>query len=150
MPNLPSILIDFLQKQNISFHAISALIVEHEAAEYSGLNFILNESTYTYRTVKCTPKKAGFFVTFWRRNEDRITEPFSEFNTTDFLLLGVDYEGEKGYFLFDRTTLLNYGIITSTKHPGKRGFRVYTPQSKVSKATAIKTQKWQCKSYFSI
>jgi hypothetical protein len=57
---------------------VSDLITETESKEYAACRFKLTGLHIISRNSKITPKKVGQFVTFWKRNQNGIIEPFGE------------------------------------------------------------------------
>ena len=124
--------------------------IETESTEYDACQFELNGKKIICRSSKITPKKVGQFVTFWKRNEKGITEPFSETDQIDFYVINVKTENNFGQFVFPKSELINKGIITTNKKDGKRGFRVYPKWNKTTNKQAEKTQKWQLNYFYEI
>ncbi len=131
---------------NCSFQ-ITDLIIEAEGKEYKACQFRLNGMKVICRNSKITPKKKGQFVTFWKRNKNGITEPYSEADKVDFYIINVVKGNKMGQFIFPKSVLIEYGIISTPQKDGKRGFRVYPNWDTPTSQQAKKTQKWQMK-YF--
>jgi len=123
---------------------------ELEGREYDACQFELNGMRIICRSSKITPKKVGQFVTFWKRNQKGITEPYSETDRIDFYVINVKSENNFGQFVFPKTELINQGIISTEKKDGKRGFRVYPKWDKVQNKQAEKIQKWQLNYFYEI
>ncbi|MBY0244160.1 MAG: MepB family protein [Sphingobacteriaceae bacterium] len=123
---------------------------ETESTEYKAADFKLNQHKIKYREAKITPTKVGLFVTFWKRNTQKITEPYTIDDDFDFLIIGVENENNFGQFIFSKATLCQNGILSHSTKEGKRGFRVYPPWSETTNKQAQKTQQWQCDFYFEI
>jgi hypothetical protein len=123
--------------------ALSDLVVEKEGKEYDASRFTINEKQIIYRRAKITPKKMGQFVTFWKRNANKITEPFSEDESFDYYVIFVQSEQGIGSFVFPKSVLIEKGIVSTHFKEGKRGFRVYLPWDLAPNKQAVKTQKWQ-------
>ena len=121
-----------------------------EGKEYDACIFELNEMKVICRSSKVTPKKVGQFVTFWKRNKKRITEPFSETDLIDFYVINVKTESNFGQFVFPKSELINKGIISTKEKDGKRGFRVYPKWDNTLSKQANKTQEWQLKYFYEI
>ena len=126
---------------------ISDIVIEPEGKEYKACQFKLDGLKIINRSGKATPKKNGQFVTFWRRNNNGITEPFNENDEIAFLLVNVCKEDRIGQFVLPKSALLENGIISSAQKDGKRGFRVYPNWDTPNSSQAEKTQIWQSK-YF--
>ncbi len=54
------------------------------------------------RNSKITPKKVGQFVTFWKRNEKGITQPYRENDRIDFYVITARTENNFGQFVFPK------------------------------------------------
>ncbi|CAM3571990.1 MepB family protein [Flavobacterium gelidilacus] len=129
---------------------VTDVIIDKESKEYDGCEFILDEKKIIFRSSKITPKKIGQFVTFWKRNKEGITEPFSENNAIDYYVINVQTENKVGQFVFPKSVLIEKGIISTSKKDGKRGFRVYSIWDKTISQQAIATQKWQLNYFFKV
>lgn len=129
---------------------ISDFKTESESKEYHASHFKLNDANIRSRSAKTTPKKVGQFVTFWKRNENKIIEPFSEKDPIDFYIVNVRNENEFGQFVFPKSVLIKKGIISTGKKEGKRGFRVYPKWDMAKNKQAELTQKWQLNYFYEI
>jgi hypothetical protein len=129
---------------------ISHLIIEAESKEYHACNFKINSSKIVSRYAKITPKKTGQFVTFWKRNDKGIIEPFHELDSIDFYTVSVCNENLLGQFVFPKSILIKKGIMSTHKKDGKRGFRVYPIWDKTKNKQAEKTKKWQLNYFYEI
>jgi len=129
---------------------ISDFKTESESKEYDACQFELNEMKIICRSSKTTPKKVGQFVTFWKRNEKGITEPYSETDQIDFYVINAKVENNFGQFVFPKSELINRGIISTDRKDGKRGFRIYPKWDKAQNKQAEKTQKWQLNYFYEI
>lgn len=129
---------------------ISKINHEPEGVEYDACQFELNGMKIICRSSKITPKKVGQFVTFWKRSEEGITEPFCETDRIDFFVINVKTENQFGQFVFPKSELINKGIISTKIKGGKRGFRVYPKWDKAQSKQAEKTQKWQLNYFYKI
>ena len=123
--------------------AISNFITEPESKEYNACQFQIDGRLVICRTAKITPKKTGQFVTFWKRNTEGITEPFSEKDNFHHFVINVNTENNIGQFVFPKSILIAKGIISTEKKDGKRGFRVYPIWDTATNKQAQKTQHWQ-------
>ena len=117
--------------------------IELESKEYDACQFKINGQDIHYRKAKITPKKAGLFVTFWKRVPSGIIAPFEEKDPLSYLVIAVANETDSGYFIFSKNTLLKQNIISSNLKEGKRAFRIYPPWSIPKNKQAITSQKWQ-------
>lgn len=95
---------------------------ELESHEYDACNFELNGSYVVCRKAKITPKKKGQFVTFWKRNESGTIEPFHEDDDVDFFVVNVFFEDRSGQFVFQKSKLIQKGIISTQLKKGKELF----------------------------
>ena len=129
---------------------ISKMSNETEGIEYGACQFELNGMKVICRSSKITPKKVGQFVTFWKRNEDGITEPYCETDRIDFYVINVRAGKHFGQFVFPKSKLIEKGIISTKDKGGKRGFRVYPNWDIVQNKQAEKTQKWQANYFYEI
>jgi hypothetical protein len=132
--------IEFFEKCNFK---ISNFEVDKESKNYNACTFELNNLKIIFRKAKITPTKIGQFVTLWKRNKQKITEPFSVSDEFDFVIIYVKAEHNSGQFVFPKSVLIENGIISSDKKEGKRGFRVYPIWEIAINKQAIQTQKWQ-------
>lgn len=127
--------------------ALIGLNIEDESQEYGACSYKINGKAVQFRVSKITPKKAGQFVTIWKRNEQGITQPFEETDPIDFIIISSRNGDNFGQFIFPKSVLVDKGIITRKNKEGKRGIRVYPPWDKPISKHAIKTQGWQIR-YF--
>ena len=123
------------------------LNIEDESQEYGACSYKINGKAVQFRVSKITPKKAGQFVTIWKRSEQGITQPFDETDQIDFIVISSRNGDNFGQFIFPKSVLMDKGIITRKNKEGKRGIRVYPPWDKPINKQAIKTQCWQIR-YF--
>ncbi|WP_417611078.1 MepB family protein [Owenweeksia hongkongensis] len=135
---------------NKSSFEVSAFVNEPESKEYDSCRFKLNGQSIVYRSAKITPKKAGQFVTFWKRNIEGITEPLHENDPFDFYIINVASETKRGQFIVPKSILIEKGIVATHAKDGKRGFRVYPPWDTPTSKQAEKTQKWQIEYFVEI
>ncbi|MES2680766.1 MAG: MepB family protein [Bacteroidota bacterium] len=127
--------------------SVTGLSEEPESFEYGACTYNLNGLVVKFRVSKITPKKAGQFVTIWKRNEQGITQPFDETDELDFVIISSRNGTDFGQFIFPKAVLVDKRIITGKGREGKRGIRVYPPWDKANNKQAIKTQEWQLR-YF--
>lgn len=132
------------------FLNISTFKNELESIEYDACQFELNGMKVISRSSKITPKKIGQFVTFWKRNQNGETEPYSEKDQFDFYVINTKSGDCFGQFVFPKSELINKGFINTAKKAGKRGFRVYPSWDKPPNKQAEKTQKWQLNYFYEI
>ena len=129
---------------------ISNLILEVESRDYDACHFELNGKIVLSRSAKVTPKKIGQFVTFWKRPNKGVIEPFHESDPIDFFVVNVKMDNELGQFVFPKSVLMEKGIISTEQKEGKRGFRVYPKWDTVNNKQAERTQKWQLNYFFEV
>lgn len=129
---------------------LTNLKLASESIEYSACSFNLNGKTIQHRVSKITPTKIGQFVTIWKRNKDGITEPFDNSDDIDFIIITSKLDDNLGQFIFPKSVLADYGIITKNGKEGKRGIRVYPPWDKVTSNQAKRTQRWQSTYFLTI
>jgi len=128
-----------LKSSNLS---ISTLEKDAECDEYIGYNFNVKEISIKFRKAKITPKKVGQFVTLWKRNTAKQTEPFDENDGFDYYIIATEDNSKLGFYIFPTSILIEKNILTSIKKEGKRGFRVYPNWVKPENKQAEKTQNW--------
>lgn len=124
--------------------------LESESKEYDACRFKLNGKKVLCRGAKITPKKAGQFVTFWKRNEGGPIAPFDVSDLIDFYVVNVRSEDKFGQFVFPKSVLVKRGIISTPKKEGKRAFRVYPTWDIVKSKQAQRTQQWQLEYFYEI
>ena len=129
---------------------ISNFKIESESKAYDACKFKLNESNVICRSSKVTPKKAGQFVTFWKRNENGLIVPFNENDVVDFFIVNVRTENRFGQFVFPKSVLVRKGILSTSEKDGKRAFRVYASWDDTNSKQAEKSQKWQLNYFYEI
>lgn len=116
---------------------------ELESQEYGACSFKLDNKLIKFRKAKVTPTKVGQFVTFWKRIGSGPIEPYDLSDEFDFLIVSVCKDKQVGQFVFSKTVLYKYGVISSNKIGGKRAIRVYPPWDVTDNSQAKKTQDWQ-------
>lgn len=129
---------------------ITNLLNEIECEEYSGFNFCLDKLNVKFRKAKITPKKVGQFVTLWKRNSDKQTEPFTANDNFDFYIIVAEQDDEFGFFFFSKSVLIKNQILTTNEKVGKRGFRVYPDWAKTENKQAEKTKTWQSEYFINL
>lgn len=137
--------IDFLNEILLFNYDFSLINFETEQwnREYEGFNFEFKGITFKSRLAKKTPKKPGYFVAFWRKNEIDKNRPFNFSESKDKLIINILDGSKKGQFVFPKELLVKKGIISSEKHKGKMAIRVYPIWEYDLNKTAVSTQKWQ-------
>lgn len=122
---------------------ISNIMADTGSEEYCGHHFLLGGLKVKFRKAKITPKKAGQFVTLWKRNNKQQTEPFSINDDFDLYMIAAERENRSGFFLFPKHILGDKQILTTGDKEGKRGFRVYTAWDLPENKQAVTTKTWQ-------
>jgi hypothetical protein len=111
--------------------------------EYEAFNFNINNNSFKSRLAKKTPKKAGYFVTLWLKNELEKNRPYNYDEMKDKLIINVLDGDNKGQFIFPKELLADKGVLRIGKEKGKMAFRIYPSWETNLNKAAIKTQKWQ-------
>ena len=124
--------------------------IEFESKEYDACRFQLNGLKIICRSAKITPKKAGQFVTFWKRKSNGPIEPFELSDDFDFFVVNIRHQEKFGQFVFPKSILVQKGIISSDKKEGKRAFRVYPTWDVVESKQALQSQTWQADYFFEL
>jgi hypothetical protein len=133
---------------NVCGWTISDFKLEPESKVYYACRFKLEGRNMISRNARITPKKAGQFVTFWKRKKGGPIEPFHERDNIDFYIVQVRKGSKLGQFVFPRSELIKKGVISTDKKEGKRALRVYAAWDKVVSEQAKRTQKWQLNFFY--
>lgn len=144
---LPKEVIDIYQ---YCFFKIENFKKDTESAPYNACEFELNSVRIIYREAKITPKKTGQFVTFWKRTNNGIIQPYNIDESFGFFIVNIRSKNKLGQFVFPKSILIKKGIISSKTTQGKRGFRIYPPWDITQSKQALKTQKWQQNYFYEI
>jgi len=137
----------FLLTTNIQWSNFKA---DPNSRAYAACQFQLNGQIVLYRQAKITPKKIGQFVSFWQRQAQGTTAPFSSQHPLSFYLVYVEKDNYKGLFIFPKAILIEKNILSTIQQTGKRGFRVYPNWDQPTNATAKSTQKWQLQYFYAL
>lgn len=137
-----AISIDFLKSQK-GFQKLTKLIPEIQNQDYEGYTFFIGDTTYRSRLAKVTPKKQGYFVAFWEKDETNQNQAFTFENSPEYLIIIIIDETKKGFFLFPKEILYKQKILKTEIQKGKMAIRVYPSWETNLNPTATKTQKWQ-------
>lgn len=127
----------------IGNHEMDDLIQEEQNSEYEGVRFNLLNQTYRSRLAKSTPKKQGYFVVFWEKDNMDKNQPFTYLSSPDRVIVTVMDNEKIGQFIFPKTVLHKQGILSSEISKGKMAIRVYPSWISNLNPSAAKTQKWQ-------
>ena len=122
---------------------LTDFVEEKESKEYEGCNFKLNDLKIYFRKAKITPKKEGQFVTFYKRIQSGVIAPFDDEDDFQFLIVNVEFENQRGYFIFPKLLLAQKNILTTSIKDGKRAFRIYSPWDEPKNKQALTSQQWQ-------
>ena len=122
-------------------HVIDDIYMHEHQVEFNGT--ITNDIgvSYVNRIARKTPKKPGYFLSFWQKDENNKNTPFTSNDAADYLVVVINTIEEQGYFVFPRSILEEKGILKTNKHKGKMGFRIYTKDDNLN-PTAQKTYEW--------
>ncbi|MCU5746995.1 MepB family protein [Staphylococcus sp. SQ8-PEA] len=131
----------------ISNLALTNFKIDNLNFDYEGFTFELDKLTFKSRLAKKTPKKKGYFVAFWQKNESNENIPFDYDTIEDKLIINIIDNEKIGQFIFPKNILKEKGVITSNKSKGKMAMRVYPSWVSNLNTTAKGTQRWQTK-YF--
>ena len=123
---------------------------ERESKGYQACQFKLNGKVVICRQAKLTPKKAGQFVTCWKRENDGPIIPFAESDPFELLIVNIYSAGRLGQFVFPKAALAKYGLLSTYEKEGKRAFRLYPEWETNLNVQANKSQKWQLNYFFEI
>jgi hypothetical protein len=126
---------------------LSKVEVELESQNYSAHRFQLNGRNVVFRTAKITPTKIGQFVTIWKRNKSGITVPFDISDNVDLYIIATRKANNFGLFIFPKSILYEFKVLSGNASDGKRGMRVYPAWDMPTSKQALKSKDWQAK-YF--
>ncbi len=132
----------------MEFGQFEVLKIEKQNQEYEGMIIKSEEMGIKIRSrlAKKTPKKEGYFVTFWEKDESGENQAFSYEEIAMLVVVVVDGE-KQGFFAFPKKVLIDKGIAKAENKNGKMAMRVYPEWSQDLNKAAQRTQKWQ-KDYF--
>lgn len=137
-----TISIDFIKSQP-AFQELTKLTPEIQNEEYEGYTFSVGETTYRSRLAKLTPKKKGYFVAFWEKDDTNQNQAYDFKNSPDYLVIVILDDTKKGLFVFPKEVLHQQNILKTDTQKGKMAIRVYPSWETDLNPTATKTQKWQ-------
>ncbi|GAA4366788.1 MepB family protein [Paeniglutamicibacter cryotolerans] len=118
-----------------------------QGARYAAHSIRLGGLAWAYRQALVTPKKAGAFVTLWRRSESGPIRPLLASDGLDGALIHLVDALGSGLFVLPFEALERHGIATVPGREGKRGFRIYAPWTPCPGNQARRTRDWQ-REYF--
>lgn len=119
------------------------VVEDLENKAYGACVFDMNQKHIAFRAAKITPTKNGQFVVFWKRAASGETIPYDTSDAFDMLIISVRNGDQLGQFIFPKSVLSKYGLISTDGKGGKRAMRVYPPWDIPESAQATKTQVWQ-------
>lgn len=129
--------------ENLHHSAITNMFTEDHNKEYEGMLIQIKNTTYRSRLAKATPKKRGYFVVFWEKDENDKNQPYSFSESPDKVIVSIIDNNLKGQFIFPKSKLLERGILSSDTAKGKMAIRVYPSWEQGLSKAAAQTQKWQ-------
>ncbi|MGX7265425.1 MepB family protein [Enterococcus crotali] len=127
----------------ISQSPLEKVQIEEQNKEYEGVTFSIGKQTFRSRKAKRTPKKAGYFVVFWEKDDQNKNQPYDGRTAPDKLVITVFDQEKKGQFIFPKELLIKKGILSHEKVVGKMALRVYPTWLDELNRTASATQRWQ-------
>ncbi|MCX5192477.1 MepB family protein [Streptomyces sp. NBC_00249] len=125
-------------------------VAEPESAEYAACAFTLDGLRVRFRVAKTTPKKAGQFVTVWKRSGSGPIQPFDAADPVDLFVVSAREGSHFGQFVFPRDVLVERGVVSRGGAGGKRGFRVYPPWAVTVARQARGSQAWQVEHFLHV
>lgn len=139
-----------LELLKIIFDSLEKLTFETYNQDYDALTFSVKSLTYRSRLAKKTPIKKGYFVTLWTKGSDNKNRSFNYEESTDFVLILISDDINRGCFSFPKDILKKHGILSTGTSSGKMGFRVYPPWCIDLNDTARTAQYWQEKFFINL
>lgn len=127
------------------FGNIQIYCLENQNIEYEGLIFYSQtmNSKVRARLAKKTPKKEGYFVAFWEKDEQANNTPFKAASSPELLAIVIDDGNKKGVFTIPKEIAIEKQILSTENGRGKMAMRFYPPWCHNLNKTAMRTQKWQ-------
>ncbi|MHD0396437.1 MepB family protein [Staphylococcus simulans] len=122
---------------------IDKVIAENWNEEYGAHDCVINNQKFKARLAKKTPKKSGYFLALWKKNNSNKNIPFEEVDIENKLIINIQDGNKVGQFILPKEILAEKGIIQSKQHKGKMAFRIYPTWETGLNKTAQKSQKWQ-------
>ena len=128
-----------------SFYSDFDYITEPWNEDYEGLLLkVKGEASYKRcRLARKTPKKAGYFTVFWRKDENNRNVPYNATDPGAELVIVVLDGHQGGLFIIPPPVALAKGILADATSRGKMAMRFYPPWCTNLNKTAAATQKWQ-------
>lgn len=137
--------LEYLTKilDKISCSSLENIQIEEQNKEYEGITFSIGKQTFRSRKAKKTPKKSGYFVVFWEKDEDNRNQAYTSLTAPDKLVITVFDQEKIGQFIFPKEILVKKHILSHEEVMGKMALRVYPDWAQDLNSTAAATQKWQ-------
>lgn len=137
-----------MKSQKILFNLLGEFTVqqfEDQNRAYEGaiIEIIKDKQLIRSRLAQKTPKKEGYFVVFWEKDELNVNQPFKANNSPDYLAIVVDDGNQKGLFLIPKQIAVQQKILSTDRQTGKMAMRFYPPWCTNLNNTAKKTKRWQ-------
>ena len=129
--------------QEISDYPLEDFKVEEQNKEYEGATFIFLNQSFRSRKAKVTPKKLGYFVVFWEKDEANKNKPYDADSAPDKLIITIFDQEKIGQFIFPKEILVEKKILNNGGNKGKMALRVYPDWLTGLNETARATQEWQ-------
>ena len=126
---------------------VRSVVPEEQNSDYESGIADLGGERWRIRTARVTPRKPGAFVALWTRDDTGTTVPFPGEDASSGVLVFVSEGERRGVFRFTAEHLRGLGITTTSRHPGKRGFRVYPSWSAGLTPRAAATQEAQASAF---
>ncbi len=102
------------------------------------------------RLAKKTPKKEGYFTTFWKKDQNNTNSPFTDEDLGNELVIVILDRPHCGMFIIPKEVAVAKKILSTKVSKGKMAMRFYPPWSIPLNKTAQATQKWQLEYFHNI
>lgn len=127
----------------MEYPELTKFCLEEQNKDYEGACFSISQSTFRSRLAKLTPKKKGYFLAFWEKNNLNTNQAFSYEKSPDYLIISIIDGDKTGQFIFPKDLLKQQKILRTEAQKGKMAIRVYPSWEFDLNSTASNTQKWQ-------
>lgn len=134
-------------ENNITEFKVTNLCKDNWNDEYEALNLSVNDKSAKSRLAKKTPKKKGYFLTLWQKDQENNNTPYNYSEFKDLLIVNILDGNHKGQFVFPKEVLAERRILRTNESNGKMAFRVYPTWEDNLNVSATKAQRWQSR-YF--
>ncbi|MFK3937363.1 MepB family protein [Alkalihalobacillus sp. NPDC078783] len=127
-------------------HLLKNLVKEDSNKDYEGFSISIDGVSFRSRLAKTTPKKKGYFVALWLKDNQGKNQAYAVDQMTEKVIISVIDQAmhKRGQFIFPKNELIKRGILKTKDQQGKMAFRVYPDWIEGLNTTARKTQQWQC------